>query len=42
MKKLTLKRSFSAPIEKVWEALTNVDEPKKLEQSILHSIISKA
>ena len=29
MKKLTLERSFSAPIEKVWEALTNADQLKK-------------
>ena len=29
MKKLTLERSFSAPIEKVWEALTNADKLKK-------------
>ena len=29
MNKLTLKRSFSAPIEKVWEALTNEDKLKK-------------
>ena len=29
MKKLTLERSFSAPIEKVWEALTNTDKLKK-------------
>jgi len=29
MTKLTLKRSFSAPIEKVWEALTSVDKLKK-------------
>lgn len=29
MNKLTIERSFSAPIEKVWEALTNVDELKK-------------
>jgi uncharacterized protein YndB with AHSA1/START domain len=29
MTKLTLERSFSAPIEKVWEALTNEDKLKK-------------
>ncbi len=29
MKKLTLERLLSAPIEKVWEALTNVDKLKK-------------
>jgi len=29
MKNLTLNRSFSAPIEKVWEALTKADELKK-------------
>ncbi len=29
MKKMTLERSFSAPIEKVWEALTNADKLKK-------------
>lgn len=29
MNKLTLERSFSAPIEKVWEALTTVDKLKK-------------
>lgn len=29
MKKLTLERSFSAPIETVWEALTNADQLKK-------------
>lgn len=29
MKKLTIERSFSAPIEKVWEALTDVDKLKK-------------
>lgn len=29
MNKLTIERSFSASIEKVWEALTNVDKLKK-------------
>lgn len=29
MNKLTIERSFSAPIEKVWEALTNADTLKK-------------
>ena len=29
MKKLTLERSFSAPIEKVWEALSGEDKLKK-------------
>ncbi|MBP9718237.1 SRPBCC domain-containing protein [Candidatus Gracilibacteria bacterium] len=29
MKKLTLERSFSTPIEKVWEALTSADKLKK-------------
>ncbi len=29
MKTLTLERSFSAPIEKVWEALTHQDQLKK-------------
>lgn len=29
MNQVTLERSFSAPIEKVWEALTNTDKLKK-------------
>ncbi len=29
MKKLTLERSFSAPIEEIWEALTNENELRK-------------
>ena len=29
MKKLILERSFLAPIEQVWEALTNADQLKK-------------